>query len=1571
MVLEVEQFEDTEDQLAVEDIADDVKVGASINTKTASQLAATDTILVGDSVNSFRQTREELLDPAKRHQFLLRQQQIRDTLREDAMNAILPALADDTLSPEEKMDIAAGGAPDIPQIEVSTLDTLAEETLIADGEPEEPLRTAESRLSMSDKIHEAVRVKRELQQMVNDQNIGHDSSAADKIIDLGEILVPLAEWAHYESLLSDVDPDEASRLRAQGETKQALFNVIKAIPIKDRPEFARGIMQIVQENDNVILPDGNDLLTLEALNRMLIEDDYSDAERWFDNITGVLDVIGVGSIGRWMSRGAKAGKFSKTGTDVAKPGSFFKDGAEILDDGVELDPTMKTVSPDARAHATRTEVQPASPSEVVKQTNPAQARDMHRLVLSEGDEAAEALYGTSKSEAVANDLLPAPAQPSNKINNKPAMPDNPEPPRVREATTHSGQIDLSDAEIKVIHGKVAADLADVEGLTHRATMPVRYNDDGTYGYTVYYRPPDAGFRTPEEAIEKAAFALRDYGVTEDNLKLYVRQADAWVETSRADENAKAALRKAGATGKEVAESEYSIGLDLDYRISHEDMDTAELLNTGNLFSRPLDWIPTQFLAQAGQGSLVQNLMDPASVIPPRLLGAASVAVDKSVGIEAILRKEFEGFSKHYAKLEKDRRAAMAEYIKEANDKRFGLNMTDLKKRGFSDKEIALLKEWRRANDVLWHVDNRDMARRLKSQGYVEVVDKKGDSLLLGRPLSKSMISSNDDVYDMTGNILNLNKEEVAEIYEKGGEIVLLAAPIEINGVTMNKVISRNAPDLSYSRKLREESVVLPYIEGYYPVRNRGNWFVEKVQKIGGREVRTVVAASDTTQDGRRMVVNLTREEAKKGVSYTLRAAKERTRAHTDALDGDDGAWQLAQMSGLSSQKVRGKPLQYAGGNAGENIYRHLEDPLAAIATQIRSVSNSVALRPVLDRLKKRWMLNYGKHLQLPTNPKTGKMEFPTSVKGIKNSPMTSLRLASEARTMYNYIHSLENGYINGIDDAYRAVVNTVGERFGEIGMGKTETAILTAAQASPTAMAKTSAFKLLIAGAPLRQALLQRGQILQLGAVHPTYMPKLANDLMQVDLVRWGLSKDPKYVALFKEIKNAGLMEAVDANNLARGQVLALADISAAQKVKGAVSAPFDVMQKYGFDQAEQDVLVSAWLTFRDKALKEGKDINTPRGRENLLAETRAYTLSMNRAGSMAFSRNALAVPAQFLEFSHKALIQPVLNKNLSGRERVQLLAYTTALWGLPASAVSVLVDDWFDSTDPSGLKDAVKQGALSAVANAAWTNITGEDQAVNWTEFAPAEVYSFGNVFTAILQDQTLVEIIAESPSGSLLFGGNPRVADAFRTAVRAFVPFTDYDDPELQVDYIDVVTGVANMTSGYSQAWKAAYAIKSRQKLNGTGRVSDSDVTTFEALMGLFGVRTQDEAGMHRAYEIMFSGKGGFEQDDVAKWYNEIKRRHARRGISAAEQEMDARILSEAMMVFGEDYARWSDMLGKEMEKDAMAGDFRFIKGLIQASGFKTQEENMELLNALPAGKARDSFQHFLNINKESTNG
>lgn len=629
------------------------------------------------------------------------------------------------------------------------------------------------------------------------------------------------------------------------------------------------------------------------------------------------------------------------------------------------------------------------------------------------------------------------------------------------------------------------------------------------------------------------------------------------------------------------------------------------------------------------------------------------------------------------------------------------------------------------------------------------------------------------------------------------------------------------------------------------------------------------------------------------------------------------------------------------------------------------------MRTYMETVKERWMQNYAKHLDLPVNEMTGKRDFPESVSLIKGKEGSDPKVVADARTNYNYLYSLQNGYINGMDEIYKGLMHFGADLMGQVGFNKAQRALFEGMRTSPTRVAKTAAFKMFISANPVRQAVIQRGQMLQLSVMNPSYTTtSMVPDLMGIDWVRLGVSKNPKYVKLYEEIKDSGVLEAVDAHTLLNERAMRLADLTGWQKTKTAANKPIEYMQRVGFDAAEQDVLLSAYLTFRDLAVKDGKSMKSQRVRDEVLGQARAFTGGMNRAGEMAYSQNTLGLAAQFFSFRHKMLLQTLSNRNLTPMKRAQLLAFNMAMFGPETAIVTYIGQQLWPEGEPSPMKDVIEAGLIDLVMNEGLTLATGKDQALDWGDFAPTEAYGTGNLIIGMFTTD-VGEMVSNSPAGSLLFGGNARITDAFRTGMRYFNVIDDYADPTLNTSFTDVAVAAASMFSGFSNIWKARYAYEAGKKMSSSGRISDEEVTKLEAVLGgMVGVRTKDEESYRKTNELIYGteySQSKSFRSDIEQWYAELKRQLARRHTSPVEAEMVQRVLAEAHRVFSIDRPRFNEVIVDLMEKDVRNRDYSMFQNIYRQMGLATTEEMWEIINGLPAGAVRDNLTTLMTVGEQ----
>ena len=1516
-----------------------------INENTVSQIAAYDTLLQEvPSQEGFRTVREQLSTEHGRAAFMEARQE-KENLRAAQIRKDVGALISDPNTPIEVKEQSVKALGVEPRdVTKNERDEYSEASLIADSDLNETEEAANSRLTMIDSIRDVNKKKEFLQKAINGLAVAGEQGTFGTVVDVAELMLPYAEWVHISQLQAEVGAEGREGLLL-GSQKANLFEQFENMPLDKKVELSSEIIRIMTEHEDIVFTDGNQLAKVDNLRKMLLNNDYSTTEKWFDNITSVIDAVPL--IGATVKAVVKGGK----AIDISKS----LKAAEALFD-------------EARATSTQSKVSPTSPAENVKDTNPEQARNMHALISEDTtEEAAKALTGASREEAIIKAELPDAEVVAGKMPNKVKMEGVQfrDPDAERTARQSDGASYLSESEVGKGRAKLIAGFEDIEGMNiHKGSMNTRTTDEGKFSITARYSPRDSGFATAARAIENAEYAFSHYGLKADDFVLYERIGKDLVETTQKDLQAKQILRQGFVKAKkkipeELKTIDYAIGVRHETSISPQDIDIYDVLTVKRNWLDRFDW----GIGKSGRGSITQHLLDAASVLHPQIVEPAAAATYRGSALKKLYVARFKGFAKTYNKAKRHRRAAMTDYINEANDKGIRFSETDLLNRGFNQSEISALREWRRANDIMYHATNADMAKTMKNRGMFGLVHPDSDTLMFVKPIKRGSVDNGEHVYDpKTNRIVELSTEELDEMYEKGGGIAKVNEPVEVDGVWVDRIMYNDTPEGGYLRAIRDDETVMTYRDGYYPVMYDANFFIQKVIKLAGGKTRTKTIASARSQlEVDRYVAGLQKSEP----DTEFRVVPDRRRGDQRSDQFDENSWNLAQSSGLSSQKLRGERLVDAGVDLEKAGRTNLVDPLEAISAQIESISSRVSMRNYMDTTKQRWISNYADKLDIPKN-KFGEVEFPANVSDIKGKSGTSRKLVADARTLYNHLYSLENGFINTIDEAYRALMHWGADELSNMGFGKADELLRSTTKGrGPTSLLKGTAMKLFLAANPLRQVVIQSHQTVQLTAIAPDYVTTgLGKDLWRLSQAALGLnSKDKEALEMLRELRRTGLLDSVDENNLVRGGMLQLAEATASQKVGAVSRAPFNFLRRAGFDKGEQTVLITSWLTHRHMAIKQGKKLDR-RGLDEVVGKASAFAYNMNRAGDMPYNQNTLSLMAQFIQVPHKAMLQMFTNRSLTRTQRAKLITFNTLMYGVPTDAMGWL----YNNMEEGKLRDTLEYGLEDVLLNNLFTSMTGEEQQVDWGDLAPTNAYGLRD-FTVGLLTTDLSTLLTESPSGSLFFGDNARLTNAFKTALRWSNVIDDYDDPELQTRFTDVGLAFAETMSGASNAFKSAYAFKNKQKRSSIGSITDSETTRFEAGMQLFGFHTKTESGVREVNEKIF-GKGSFQKSDVRIYWTELKRHLTRRGDTPLEQDMRERVISEAMRVFKDDPFKFRDELLSLIQKDAYAGDTIVVDNIRRQAGIKSNEEVRSLINTLPKSDIRDKTNLWIDNLERASN-
>ena len=1514
----------TESNLKLEDLkADEVVGDIPISPKAAGPIAAGE-VLISPNPNrdDYRFIKESLLSSSGREGYILRHEARIRNIVGDFENEIQEILLDPTVPDTQKQDYINNFRSSADGFRPSANTVLMEQALMSPAE-DETETDAVVRLNMADMIEEVNQVKRTATIARNELAAELNPDIKSMAVDLGELIIPFVETTKIKRMQKDLDAKGGGILL--GSSKQALIDSFKDIPYNKRAEINEKLLEYIKENSNILLPDGNDLIALDTLSKITSAEDYTDNERWFDNTISVLEFTGLLGILKILPKASKSKRMSSVASEVV----------------------------------------PTSPSQLVRDVHPNSARNMHTEVAEDvSGEAAEGLYGASRDEALGHDILPQAVSGNAPAENRLVMD---EPKGLTKLRHSDGQTYLSVDEVAQAEARVVSDFTELEGMRpRRESTSIRTKDDGSIGIDIIYGGRDSGFINPREALNRAKYALRNYGVDDHHLTLFRRDGDKIVETSlpevEGNRHLLDAFNRAGiAPPGSIREADYFVGLRYDYKLKPEDIQGYDVLATNQI----LGFFPTNILDRLpvtpgspsvlGEGSLTQNLLDSASVLHPQIVEPALVKIDKSVALKKAYVEVFEGFTNGYKKLKKDRRLFMSDYIHEANQEGIPFNEVDLMARGFDRKEVGLLRDWRRGNDIMFHAMNEDMVQGLRARNYKMYSGGATDTRLIAKPMKRGSVSGNTEYYDVVSGELKAAKDpkELDDLYEGGGTYAHLSEPINLgDDVWVDVIRTEGGADNAFLRDLNPQDMVLKYRDGYYPKVYDANFFVQQtIKKADGTEFVKTLGTAKSRADADEMLKMLRIDNPDNVYDHIPNKSDDLSRN----LETSMGAWNSQVSSGLSAQRVRGEQLVDASSTLNHTGSTNLIDPLEAVSQQISQLSNRIAIRPYMDSMKQRWLDNYGEMLNMPKD-RSGRPMFPGSVKDIKRVGGVAAQDVADARSMFNYLYGLENGYINRIDIGFKAGIEALADQLSAVGWGKADAALRDWGKGSITGTTKGAAFKMYLAANPARQLLIQSHQAAQLAAINPKYLAgPMQKDMYRLRRVMMGYEGDAEATKMFTELKDSGMLDAVDANNLVRQDTLTLADLTVPQKVKSAANYPLKKTQEFGFDKAEQFVLVTSWLTHRDMAVKAGRKL-TRREYDDIAGKARAYTYAMNRGGDMPYNENSLNLVAQFLQVPHKAFLQPITNKSLTPRQRAQLLTWNTIMYGgVPAGVTHSLLGG---SMEDGPVKDALAHGLEHVLLNATASLLTGEKQQVDWGDFTPHDLHGMSDLMTSIWTGSGVKEVLFNTPALSTVGGQNPRITNMLKTAARWVNVHDDYDDPELNTKFTDVAKAFMSLSSGYSNTFKANYAFDTGTKLSSLGNVTDNDVTEFEAAMQFFGFRTMTEEGTRKIREELNEGKK-FTSNDVNLWYSDLKRQLTKRGVTVAEGDMAMRVISEGMRVFQHEPEKFQESLFRLIKNDVEKHQYNIFEDVMGQIGWQSNADVLKLLDNMPASELKSKVK------------
>lgn len=1431
------------------------------------------------------------------------------------------------------------------------------------GSEGEDLRGEGARISLADTMAEINQEAQDRQKIMNGlmASIPEDKARSQFVPDLAAAeVLPLGRNVIAARVASKVDEldGKTSSLGAwvrnfltPGSTKKELQDKLMSIPPAKRNEYSTRLVRAIQESASVF-PSDNYYAQYQLATRLLEAPMQTNSEAWMENMMTVLDgfwvgseIRALGSLGR-ATKAATTAEASVGSSRARRPGSS-NPGTEdvnfneihsadwhlvdepfnpfatrigetkpLIGNGSAPKPlpgpkSVEDVQQRLQLNSVVRRENPVTPYSVVEQANPASARAMHDAIVQGTDELAEALTGVSREQAIINNVYPQITTEQGTVLNKVNQD-------IRDNILNAGATRYTPEEYASAVDTIKNDFRNASGLEINDAMTT-FREDGAHVYIdAHFGTAGGAFTTPEGARAQAKFALRGFGIRDDEIVIMKRQGMDYVPVTAADNQP----------------GDYMVKVSTTHAIDDSDVTRWNPLDVKR------NW--TDRISQTGSedhGSLAGWLMDPGSMLHPTLTGSASVAVDQSITLENLVLKPIKEFRTQVNSFPKDRRAAIDSYIKEANTNGIKQDRFDLISRGFNDAEIEALGKWKDIWDTNYYLENYDLVRTLNSQGF-QVFDN-GVDKLFGKPVAKNQ--NIGAVYDPKNqNVQHLSIQEMDTLYNNGGSYVRLRRPVTIGGVEVDHMMVRNTPT-EFMRKVRDNDSVLNYRDGYYTVNYaKGSKFVDEIKvDASGKEVRRTVAVASNTADAD-MFANSRQQST--GVRHEVR---EDSRGF---MKDGDGYWDLNAASGRIAQRVRGKPLQTASGinQLGTGVYT--ENPMESATRAARSVSGRTVNRPMLETAKRRFMEQYGE--MLPSDGMGGK-RYPNNRSEIVDHVSHTSKRVADARTTYGYIKFLEDGYINTADQIFKGGMNVLANRFGAAHLSKAERAAMVVGDIAPSHLAKSVVFHAYIVGSnPIRQWIVQSHQATRMLAYNPI---GFANGGVAQRMVGYlghiGGLPNPQGVskAFIDFVESSGMVAGVDRNSLVRGLGISMADSSS--DIKRALGTIASLPQSLGFDVGEKVNQLGHLAAVHEKYTRKGIDLTNKTNRDLALTEARALSYDLNKAGELTYTQGSAAAVLQFLQMPHKALLQ-LTNRKLALSDRITLAAWDLIMFGAPISLIGGIMAAT-GNDDGNGIlpddpdkRDLYVYGVTSMAYNKMFqmfVDEAGEKTRIDFSALAPNDMDGWARMYHT-LADQGPFAALAASPAGQILavdgVNGarrNGRIPQALITMGRFFNVFEEFDPSNPQAfteeGFRAVLNDVAKISSGWTAASNARIMMETRKKMDASGVTIDSSITDSEIGAAFLGFGTLATKELYEISKNRSADKKRHEED-VMRRYRDIKTYYTN---SLNTDAADVRHIQAVSSMLMRSFSDPGDMqlVMREWKKDMTGRDQALLGTMLKASG------------------------------------
>lgn len=890
---------------------------------------------------------------------------------------------------------------------------------------------------------------------------------------------------------------------------------------------------------------------------------------------------------------------------------------------------------------------------------------------------------------------------------------------------------------------------------------------------------------------------------------------------------------------------------------------------------------------------------------------------------AILEKEFRRMLQRYTKLDPTRQSQVSAVLDEGErvGKWYEGRELEAILKG-DERMIQAYNGVRDFNDLLYKLNNRRIRRELVAEGYKYM--RSGEFERAVRPLKEGEPVPNTVFDPVTGAVIDVRSIDPAAFRDRGYQIVRSKSEIRVGRKgeedvfdTTHYVLAREA--------LGELPVnVLRYRPGYIARGYDAGYIVQRTVTVYEDGVKKERQIAERTAGNRGEAIRYIQSQPDDG-KLDMRPAKEQL--DEDYLNGESFDFYNDNSLLFFSARREDELMDVSGKRSILSVGDALERSVNVAARQI-------GMGEYLNAEKIRWRRTHRRLLEQIEG--VNLEEFPrlTAIKDHKFIKATDQHQWRQAIADYERIRMLERHDDSASGKAWNEmmrylsdVISTPSDGLLARARNRLATGVLLS-HSTPADWIKRMTFNALIVANPARQVLLQlnaatvymgvnggfsyymnfgrKGMIYQwnmLGA------GLAARELPGWEKTRKVLAKsagmtEAEYEEFVDQFRRSGLLQTLDSHDFissfaARDGARTSDAATAVQagRVRKAVSTPFTVARKVGFEAGETGNLMAAWLTARKRWMNANPGMKiTDKDLQDIAGDAGNLALNMNAGDRPAYQKGLFSMALQFFSVQLKTsqviaagipLIRDTgfANRSFTAAEARKVAAFQFALYGLPGIGAWQLYNTYAAGRVPPApewANEYIRGGLLEMAFNAGINALFDTDTKLAFSDSmaplsGPTAVAENIAKFLDLVHgsDASIMEIMA---GASWTLG--TRIKD-FADMGSFVLGQADVPTGDKLVQLLPLL--LDSISAGHNNLTKARLAMKLGyiQSNSGQDVVRASLGDAMGKIMGLQSHKEQDVNDLY--FELLEDRGGTFgteaELDAVARDYYTLALKHAKR--------------------------------------------------------------------------------------------